>query len=120
MVESPDIEVLGLSILRGVAPQVATKVPANRPPEFIRVSVTGGSGDGLFDDAQLLVECWASSTVTASQMARDARNRLLASRFDVVDGWQVYGIDCAYPVYFPDETSERYQFPANVRVRRTN
>lgn len=120
MADSPDVEALGLALLSGVAPSVATKVPADRPAEFIRLSLTGGSGDGLFDDAQLLVECWAPSTVKASQMAREARNRLLDARFDVVQGWQVYGIDCAYPVYFPDETSDRYQFPCTVRVRRYN
>ena len=119
-VETPDVEGIVRQLLLPLGGTVATKVPKDRPAEFIRVSVTGGSGGLVLDVPSVLVECWAGSTVRAGELARQARSLLIDSRFDVVDGWQVYGIDCAYPAYYPDETSERYQFPANVRVRRTD
>lgn len=119
-VDTPDVEALMIRLLKPLGFAVSTKVPAKRDPEFIRVSVTGGDGGFLIDTPTLLVECWSASSVVASEMARKARVALIASRFDVVDGWQVYGIECAYPVYFPDETSDRYQFLCTVRVRRHN
>ena len=119
-VETPDVEGIVIKLLEPLGVRRATKVPRDRPAEFIRVSLTGGSGGLVLDVPSVLVECWAGSTVRAGELARQARSLLIDSRFDVVDGWQVYGIDCAYPAYYPDETSDRYQFPANVRVRRTN
>ena len=119
-VETPDVEGIVIKLLEPLGVRRATKIPNPRPVEFIRVSLTGGSGGFVFDVPSVLVECWAGSTVRAGELARQARSLLIDSRFDVVDWWQVYGIDCAYPAYYPDETSDRYQFPANVRVRRTN
>jgi len=116
---TPDIEALLLNVLKPLG-RVSTKIPNPRPDTFIRVSSAGGGGDRFFDDASMLIEAWAPSTVAASELARNARNSLNDARFDVVSGWQLYGIDCAYPVFFPDETSDRYQFLANVRVRRAN
>lgn len=118
--DTPDVEGIMLRLLTGMGAQASTKVPRNRPAEFVKISVTGGGGDVLLDTPTLLVECWGPDTVTASRLARQVRQRLHESRFDVVDGWQVYGIDCAYPVYFPDETSDRYQFLATTRLRRHN
>lgn len=120
VVDTPDVEGIMIRLLTGVGATASTKVPRHRPAEFVKVSVTGGNGDVLLDTPTLLVECWGPDTVTASRLARQVRQRFHESRFDVVDGWQVYGIDCAYPAFYPDETSDRYQFPANVRVRRTN
>lgn len=117
---TPDVEGIVIQLLAPMGVRSATKVPRERPAELIRVSVTGGSGGLILDVPSVLVECWAGSTVRAGELAREARSLLIDSRFDVVGGWQVYGIDCAYPAYFPDETSDRYQFPCNVRVRRHN
>ena len=119
-VETPDVEGIVIKLLEPLGVRRATKVPRDRPAEFIRVSLTGGSGGLVLDVPSVLVECWAGSTVRAGELARQARSLLIDSRFDVVSGWQVYGVDCAYPTYYQDETSDRYQFPANVRVRRTN
>ena len=119
-VDTPDVEGIVIKLLEPLGVRRATKIPNPRPVEFIRVSLTGGSGGLVLDVPSVLVECWADSTVRAGELARQARSLLIDSQFDVVDWWQVYGIDCAYPAYYPDETSDRYQFPANVRVRRTN
>lgn len=116
---TPDVEALFLTLLAPLG-RVATKVPNPRPDTFIRVSSAGGDGQRFTDEVSILVEAWAPDTVSASRLAREARNVLHQARFDVVDGWQLYGIDSAYPVNFPDEVSERYQFLANVRVRRAN
>src|SRR5699024_863857 len=118
-VDAPDGEAVPIKLLGGEGPG-STKVPADRQGGFVRLSVTGGSGGVLLDRPSVLVECWAPSTVSACALARRTRQKLHDSRFAVVDGWQVYGIDCAYPVYFPDETSDRYQFLANVGIRRHN
>ena len=114
---TPDVEALVLKILQGIG-DVSTKVPNPRPDEFVRVSLAVGSGDDFLDSVSVIVEAWAPTTVRASLLARDARRRLHDARFDVVDGWQIYGINAAYPACYPDEVSERYQFLANLRVRR--
>lgn len=116
---TPDVEALFLTILKPLA-RVATRIPNPRPDTFIRVSLAGGEGERFFDEASVIVEAFAPTSVAASNLARNARHVLHEARFDAVDGWQFYGIDSAYPVNFPEETSERYQFLANVRVRRAN
>src|SRR5699024_12759661 len=119
IVETRHVQALLINLLGGDV-LVSMNVPADRQSEFVRLSVTGGSGGVLLDRPSVLVECWAPPTVSASALAQRTRQKLHDSRFAVVDGWQVYGIDCAYPVYFPDETSDRYQFLANVGIRRHN
>ena len=120
MAESPDVEGLFVRLISGVGVPVSSKVPRDRPDTFVRVSLTGCNGGRFLDEPTVLVECWAPDTVTASELARSVRQRLHETRFDVVDGWQVYGIGCAYPAYHPDEVSDRYQFLANIRLRRHN
>lgn len=114
---TPDVEALVLKILAGLG-TVSTKVPNPMPDEFVRVSLAGGSGDQFLDDVSLIVEAWAPTTVRASELARTARAALHEARFNVVDGWQIYGVSSAYPACFPDDVSERYQFLTSVRVRR--
>lgn len=116
---TPDVEALFLAVLDPLG-RVSTRIPRPRPDTFIRVSLAGGQGERFFDEVSVIVEAFAPTTVGASELARNARHLLHAKEFDVVDGWQFYGIDSAYPVNFPEDVSERYQFLANVRVRRSN
>lgn len=118
-VQAPDVELLALTILGSMGVSVSTKVPAKRPERFIKASLAGGGEDSIFDTPRVLVECWAPTTPDASELARQARLRLQLAQFDVVAGWQLYGVDADYPTYFPDETSERYQFLVTLRVRKT-
>ena len=117
-VETPDVEALALTMLNSMGVTVRTRVPATRPKKFIRVSLAGGGEESIFDTPRLLVECWAPTTPEASELARQARLQLQLSQFDVIGGWQIYGVDADYPVNFPDEASERYQFLAEIRVRK--
>ena len=117
-VETPDVEALALTMLNPMGVNVSTRVPARRPDKFIRVSLAGGGEESIFDTPRLLVECWAPTTPEASDIARKARLQLQLSQFDVIGGWQIYGVDADYPVNFPDEASERYQFLAEIRVRK--
>lgn len=117
-VQTPDVEALALTMLNSMGVTVSTRVPATRPKKFIRVSLAGGGEESIFDTPRLLVECWAPTTPEASELARQARLQLQLSQFDVISGWQIYGVDADYPVNFPDEASERYQFLAEIRVRK--
>ena len=117
-VETPDVEALALSILNPMGVHVSTRVPHKRPERFIRASLAGGGEDSIFDTPRILVECFAPSTVDASELARKARLQLQLSQFDVVGDWQLYGVSADYPTYFPDEAAERYQFLAEIRVRK--
>lgn len=117
-VQTPDVEALALTMLNSMGVNVSTRVPTRRPDKFIRVSLAGGGEESIFDTPRLLVECWAPNTVDASELARQARLRLQLAQFDVIGDWQLYGVDADYPVNFPDETSERYQFLVTLRVRK--
>ena len=117
-VKTPDVEALALTMLNSMGVNVSTRVPATRPDKFIRVSLAGGGEESIFDTPRLLVECWAPTTPEASELARQARLQLQLSQFDVIGGWQLYGGDADYPVSYPDETSERYQFLVTLRVRK--
>lgn len=117
-VQTPDVEALALAMLKPMGVPASTKVPTKRPERFIRASLAGGGEYSIFDTPRVLVECWAPTTVAASEIARKARLQLQLSQFDVIAGWQVYGVSADYPTYFPDETSERYQFLAEIRVRK--
>lgn len=117
-VQAPDVELLVLTMLNPMGVNVSTRVPATRPKKFIRASLAGGGEVSIFDTPRVLVECWAPTTVEASELARKARLQLQMSQFDVIGDWQIYGISADYPVNFPDETSERYQFLVTLRVRK--
>lgn len=117
-IQTPDVEVLALTMLNPMGVTVSTRVPATRPKRFIRASLAGGGEESIFDTPRILVECWAPTTPEASELARKARLQLQLSQFDVIGGWQLYGVDADYPVNYPDETSERYQFLVTLRVRK--
>lgn len=118
-VQAPDVEALALAVLNPMGVHVSTKVPTTRPKKFIRASLAGGGEVSIFDTPRVLVECFAPTTVEASELARKARLQLQLAQFDIVAGWQLYGVDADYPVNFPDEVSERYQFLAEIRVRKS-
>ena len=117
-VQAPDVELLVLTMLKPMGVLASTKVPNPRPKKFIRASLAGGGEVSIFDTPRVLVECWAPTTVEASELARKARLQLQMSQFDVIGEWQIYGINADYPTNFPDEASERYQFLAEIRVRK--
>ena len=119
LVETPDVEALALAVLNPMGVHVSTKVPNPRPKKFIRASLAGGGEYSIFDTPRVLVECFAPTTVEASELARQARLQLQLAQFDIVAGWQLYGVSADYPVSFEDETSPRYQFLVTLRVRKS-
>lgn len=119
----PDAEALVVSYLRPlVAPtKVATRVPAQRPSSLVRVVRTGGALRSVaHEDAQVIVECWATDSVAASDLARQ-----VAAALEVMDvpgghvpqgppGW------VGRPAYLEDPIAgvPRYVMTVLVRLRR--
>lgn len=90
---------------------VGTKVPTQRPAEFVRIIRTGGTRRGLvLDDAQVTVEAWGQRESRTSQLAQLCRG--LLPTFDFV-----YGVDeFAAPANLPDPTTSQVRYTATYRV----
>lgn len=72
------IETLAVAALSSTAP-TSTKVPNPRPATpFLRVMRAGGKRDRFSELANLVVEAWAADSVTAEELAQDARTALFA------------------------------------------
>ena len=107
-----------------VAPvKVLTRVPTDRPDEFVRLSRVGGTvRDVITDRPWVVFECWSKSDYDAAILARTVR----AYVFDLVqtqigDAWvravdEVGGLQ-AFPD--PESGQARYQFSVQFDVRGT-
>ncbi len=113
---------------RGWIAKVGSKVPATRPQFMVKVTLTGGSSTGIVShDAQVTVECWASTTdgvgdePKASELAR-----LCDGLTDALPGVFIGGVwvqrvrHVSGPLSFPDPDTAlpRYQFTKRLGVRR--
>jgi hypothetical protein len=122
---TPDVEAAAVTYLRtalGVlADKVATKVPATMPAKMVKVSLTGGSRDGLVSDqVQLTVECWADTDIAASNLARTAQAHMFAANGSMVGSVWVRRVVSVGGVQFfpdPDIPKPRYQFTVRLMVR---
>lgn len=122
---TPDVEAAAVLYLRAglgsLADKVATKVPATMPARMVRVSLTGGSRDGLVSDsAQLTVECWAPNDPAASLLARTASAYMHAVAGVEAGGVWVRKVETVGGVqYFqdPDTNAPRYIFTVRWHVR---
>lgn len=105
---------------RGYSPTVSTRVPSVMPVQMVRVSLTGGTRrDVVTDRAQLTIECWDASSVTASNMARLAHG-LMHSAAQTVQGVWVRAVEDVSGVQFfpdPDTNDPRYQFTVRWHTR---
>lgn len=92
---------------------VGTKVPTNRPPEFIRVLRTGGIKESLISEAaQITIEAWAQDETRASDLLNTARAILNAA-----DG-QLFGVrEFGGPANLPDPTTAQIRFTMSFQIR---
>lgn len=121
----PDIEGVLVTYLTGrlSGVPVATRVPATRPPKFVRVSRVGGARRDLITDQPIVVvEAWATTETDAADLARTVRAYVGAMEQSAVgSAWirrvrEVGGVQS-----FPDPRSEspRYQFTVQIDTRGT-
>lgn len=114
-----DVEKAVVMALDSLPVSVGTRVPDPRPASFVRVGVVSGGPLATAVEAPVvLVECWAVGSVAAFDLARDAWALLTSlEKTFVGDAW-VLSVQASRPVNLPDPltASDRYQFPATVRV----
>jgi len=119
----PDAEALAVTYLKAKMPgvTVATKVPNPRPSKLIKVTRVGGSKLRLNADSPVLAfECWGSTTVEASDLAKYARAYVNAMAGEKVNGVWVYKVrEVGGPANFPDPDSDspRYQFSVAIDTK---
>jgi hypothetical protein len=119
----PDAEALAITYLKAHISNViiATKVPDPRPTKLIKVTRVGGSKLRLNADSPVLVfECWGSTTIEASELARLARAYIDAMAGEKVNGVWVFKVrEVGGPAYFPDPDSSlpRYQFSVAIDMK---
>lgn len=115
MTSFPDVESRHVAWLTPIAAvDVVTEVPAERPAEFVRCWVTGGSAQQrVLDRPTMTVQAWALTAVAAAAIATRCRDAFLAR----------YGAaaEITRPYFDPDpEGIPRYSFSFRVRNRATN
>lgn len=122
IVAFPDVEAFLVRVLRDVLDvPVSTRVPADRPPAFVRLVRVGGTRRDVVTDLPMVTfECWALSETRAADLGREVRARVhaLAQTEDAGDYVravsEVGGLQA-----FPDPTSKtpRYVFTVQIQTR---
>lgn len=101
--------------------KVSTEVPDVRPNEFVKVTLTGGFDANLItENPQLTFECWAATSVRASEICRLVKAHLKAMNGETVNGVFVRGVrTVGAPASFPDPQTSlpRYQYTAELNCR---
>jgi len=129
-IEFPDVEALVVTYLNGryvaddtfSAVSAGATIPATRPNAFTRIYRIGGSVSSVVvERVTLVVDCYATKSVTASALIRRTLAYLLA--LDTVSGVQFYDPQVfAGPSNLPDPnvgTQSRYTATVSVGVRGT-
>lgn len=108
------IEQAVVAHLRGLLGiQVGTRVPRERPAEFLVVSRTGGGTVNMvMSRPTVLVESWATDPAVAWENAAAAWAHLGASDETDLPGIYVADVSLTEPVDYPDSATgtPRYQF----------
>lgn len=109
-----------IEILRPAFPAevIASKVPANRPAEFIRVSRAGGVPfNPVTDRARIVVETWGTDPGSCAIRAALAQAQLLAARRQMVAGVHVASVEVAGgPQDFPDPVTDHPRYVQTVEL----
>ncbi|MFK0057996.1 hypothetical protein ACIQTN_02005 [Streptomyces werraensis] len=122
----PDAEALAIAYLKSklsavTGLKVVTKIPDPRPSKLIKVTRVGGTKLRLNADSPVLAfECWAPTSVEASDLAKYARAYVNAMEGEKVNGVWVYKVrEVGGPVNFPDSETEipRYQFSVAIDTK---
>lgn len=97
---------------------VATTIPSTRPAEFIRLFVTGGTGEDIAADAvTLVVEAYASKKARAERLCAFAVAVLqTAGRDGELGGVPCRRVDVfSLPANLPDpNVSDRYRYTSTI------
>jgi hypothetical protein len=115
----PDVEAIVRTYLVNATGEIVTTAVDNpRAAKFVRIVRTGGPRvDLVTEQAQLTVECWADSSVTAAALARTVRAHLgaIQGRVPGIHGFTEAG----GPQNMPDEVSKqaRYRWTVLFDVR---
>ena len=103
---------------RGETATVATRVPATRPAELVRVMRVGGTRDDIITDgAMLTFDCWAPNEIAAEALAAMVRALVgaMPDRSDTCRRVTEVGGPVNQPD--PDTNSPRYVFTALAYLR---
>ena len=98
---------------------VSTRVPATRPPAFVKLTRAGGGGlrQLVLTNSSVLYECWGSTDALAWDLAARTWSQVAALPDATLNGVYVNEVvSLQDPVNFPDSASgsPRYQFLANL------
>lgn len=122
----PDVEAVVVAFLNarlanaGLTARASTRVPNPRPASLVTVERVGGSMRSVsHEDALVSVDCWAESSVAASDLARKVASWLVELDQGGChvpqgpDGW------AGRPVYLEDPVAQvpRYTMTVIVRCR---
>jgi len=118
----PDVQALLCDYLRegllahGYDVFVGSKVPTDRPDEFVTVQVTGGFRRSVkIDVPSVVVDSWGGSEQGASDLAEVVRGLIFA--LDRYQGTQVYDVsEGRRPVNLPDPKSSHERFSATYSI----
>lgn len=101
--------------------KIATEVPTPRPPELVKVTLTGGSEPNPVTEwSQLTFECWAAGSPRASEISRLVKAHLGAMEGETIAGVFIRKVrTVGTPVSFPDPETNlpRYQYTAELQHR---
>lgn len=115
----PDVDSMVRSfLLSRVTVPVHVSVPRNRPASFVVARRNGGGASNrVVDSPTVTVDCWASSSVEAAELAEDCRSAFHDSyaAMPLVRG--VDEITGPYSTPDPDSGSPRYRFSVRLSVR---
>lgn len=107
----PDTEALVIGYLNNIlTPPVSSSVPSTRPPSFVRVTASGGTGftGKIVHQSDVTVEAWATKRVDAFQLMLLCCGHLEAAT--------PFYAEAAAPAWFPDPDTGMPRYVAVVHL----
>lgn len=105
----------GMEMLGDPVP-VVLSIGTKRPPEFLRVILSGGAERNIVTDVPtIIIEAWAARAGRALEMAQKARG--LMHWFTDINGVALYDVsEFAGPGNLPDPLSDQARYTATYSV----
>jgi hypothetical protein len=123
LVVFPDVEGLVIAYLRSKltdGTKAYTKVPAQRPNRFVKITAAGGADRNLVLSSRLvIVQCWDLDAVKASELAEWCYAILRSAQHDATapDVRNVAIVSAPQSFPDPDTSTPRYQFTVQLDLR---
>ena len=103
---------------RAITATVATKVPATRPDQLVKIRRIGGTSVNMVMDAPMVVfDCWAPTEIDAEALACVVRAEVLAMPGQSDSCAHVYEVGGPVNQPDPDSNSPRYVFTVVAHLR---